>query len=735
MKMIGQPLDRTDGKAKTHGTARYAAEHPVPGMVHAVMVTSTIPSGRVASIDASGAGQVPGVLLIITHENVMRLPEETKAGKVSPPIGRVLSLLQDDAVHYNNQPVAVVVADTLEHAREAAARLRIDYERHEAVLDFEEAKKSTHPPEKVLTETTDTRRGNYHAGLLSASTTVDAVYTTPIEHHNPLEPHATIASWDGDHLTLYNSTQYIMGVRNTVADTFGIPKENVRSLCPYVGGGFGSKGSVWSHVVLAAMAARQVGRPVKLVLDRNQMFGPVGQRPVTEQRLTLAAMSDGRLIASRHDVIAYTSMIEDWIEPCAIVTRMLYQCPNQETTHRLARMNLGTPTFMRAPGEATGSFALESAMDELAVALSMDPVQLRLRNYAEEDPGKDLPWSSKSLRQCYETGAERFGWAGRNPQPRSMRNRHTLVGWGMATATYPTNRSPAAATARILADGSALIQCATQDLGTGTYTVMTQVAADALGLPVDKIAFELGDSGFPVAPVSGGSTTVASVAPAVHAAATAARLKLTGIAIADQASCLYGALSDDIEVEDGWLRLRAEPARRESMADIVARHGAPIEAQAEAAPGGEKEKYSMHAFGAVFVEVHVDEDLCEIRVPRVVGVYGVGNLMNRKTGYSQLIGGIVWGVGLALLEETVIDKRVGRAVNGNLAEYHVPVNADIGDIDVSVVIEDDPHVNPLGAKGIGEIGITGAAAAIANAVYHATGRRIRSLPITLDKLL
>jgi xanthine dehydrogenase YagR molybdenum-binding subunit len=735
MKMIGQPLDRTDGKAKTDGSARYAAEHPVPGMAHAVMVTSTIPSGRVASIDAFDAGQVPGVLLIITHENVLRLPQETKAGKVSPPIGRVLSLLQDDAVHYNNQPVAVVVADTLEHAREAAARLCIDYERHEAVLDFEQAKQSTHPPEKVLTESADTRRGDYHAGLLSASTTVDAVYTTPIENHNPLEPHATTASWDGDHLTLYDSTQYILGVRNTVADTLGIPKENVRVLCPYVGGGFGSKGSVWSHVVLAAMAARQVGRPVKLVLDRNQMFGPVGARPVTEQRLTLAAMTDGRLLASRHDVIAHTSMIEDWIEPCALVTRMLYQCPNQETTHRLARMNLGTPTFMRAPGEASGSFALESAMDELAYALSMDPLQLRLRNYAEQDPGKGLPWSSKSLRQCYETGAERFGWAGRNPQPRSMRNGHTLVGWGMATATYPTNRSPAAATARILADGSAVVQCATQDLGTGTYTVMTQVAADALGLPVEKVVFELGDSRFPVAPVSGGSTTVASVAPAVHAAASAARLKLTGIAIADETSCLYGALSDDIEFDAGWLRLRADPARRVSMADIVARHGGPIEAQAEAAPGGEKQQYSMHAFGAVFVEVHVDEDLCEIRVPRVVGVYGVGKLMNRKTGYSQLMGGIVWGVGMALLEETVIDKRAGRAVNGNLAEYHVPVNADIGNIDVSVVDEDDPHVNPLGAKGIGEIGITGTAAAIANAVYHATGRRIRSLPITLDKLL
>ena len=736
MNITGQPLDRTDGPKKVMGTARYAAEHPLANMTHAVMVTSTIASGRVAGIDDSGARQVPGVLLIMTHENAMRLPEETRSGKLSPPIGRVLSLLQYDAVHYNNEPVALVVADTLEHAQDAAARLRITYEAAPAILDFEQAKDTVHAPDKVLSEDTDTRRGDYQAGLLSASATVDATYTTPIETHNPLEPHATIACWEGDRLTLYDSTQYIMGVRNTVAATLGIQPENICVLCPYVGGGFGCKGSVWSHVVLAAMAARQVGRPVKLALDRNQMFGPVGARPVTEQRLVLAALGDGRLSASRHDVTAYTSVIEDWIEPCALVTRMLYQCPNQETSHRLARMNLGTPTFMRAPGEATGSFALESAMDELAYALDMDPLQLRLLNYAEQDPGKQLPWSSKSLRQCYETGAERFGWSGRNPRPRSMRNGRTLVGWGMATATYPTNRSPAAAMARLLPDGSAVVRSATQDLGTGTYTVMTQVAADALGLPPDKVRFELGDSSFPVAPVSGGSTTVASVAPAVHAAATAARLKLTGIAVADERSCLYGAHGDDIEVENGWLRLRADPSRRESMADIIARHGGrPVEAKADAAPGAEKQKYSMHAFGAVFVEVHVDEDLCEIRVPRVVGVYGVGRLMNRKTGYSQLMGGIVWGLGLALLEETVMDKRVGRAVNGNLAEYHVPVNADVGNIDVSVVDEDDPHVNPLGAKGIGEIGITGVAAAIANAVYHATGRRVRSLPITLDKLL
>jgi len=736
MSIIGAPINRVDAWAKVSGGARYSAEHPVDNLAHAVMVTSTVPNGRVTRIDAGEAEGLPGVLYIMTHENALRLPQETKAGKVSPPIGRVLSLLQDNQVHYNNQPIAVVVAETFEQAREAAARLRIEYERTPAQLDFEEAKQHTHPPEKVLTQKPDTQRGDLQAGLLSGSARIDVTYRTPVENHNPIEPHATIAAWDGDHLTLYDSTQYMKGVQRTVAGTLGIPEDKVTALCPYVGGGFGCKGSVWSHVVLAAMAAKGAGRPVKLVLDRNQMFGPVGARPVTDQRMRLAAMSDGRLTATAHDTVAYTSMIEDWIEPCGLMTRMMYEVPNEETTHRLARMNLGTPTFMRAPGEASGSFALESSMDELAYELGIDPLQLRLQNYTERDPGKDLPFSSKSLRQCYEVGAERFGWSRRNPQPRSMREGDKLVGWGMATCTYPTNRSKGAASATIDADGMVVVRSSTQDLGTGTYTVMTQVAAEALGLPVERVRFELGDSRLPEAPVSGGSTTVASVAPAVKAAAHALKLKLVGIAVGDERSPLHGALADEVEIDGGRLFLRSDPAKGESMTDIVVRHGgADIEVRAEADPGDASKKYSMHAFGAVFVEVHVDEALGTVRVPRVVGAYGVGKLMNAKTGHSQLMGGIVFGLGMALFEETVFDLRDGRAVNGNLAEYHVPVNADIGSIEVEVVDEDDPHVNPLGAKGIGEIGITGVAAAVANAVYHATGKRIRDLPITLDKLL
>ncbi|CAH0255437.1 Putative xanthine dehydrogenase YagR molybdenum-binding subunit [Massilia sp. Bi118] len=735
MNGIGAPINRTDAWAKVSGAAHYTAEHQIEGLTHAVLVTSTIPSGRVVRIDDSAAREVPGLLLVMTPQNAMRLPKDTRDGKLQPPIGRRLTLLQEDEVYYNNQPIAVVVADTFEHAREAAARLTIEYERKEAVLDFEQARQKLHAPEKVLTEETDTRRGDLADGLLASSVRIDETYTTPIENHNPLETHATIAEWDGDKLTIHESTQYMKGVQRIVAAIFGIPPENVTAICPYTGGGFGSKGSIWSHGPLTAMAARMLGRPVKLSLDRSQMFGPVGQRPNTEQRYRLGAMEDGRLLASSHDTIAYTSTIEDWIEPCGIVSRMMYESPNQETTHRLASMNLGTPTFMRAPGEASGSFALESAMDELAYELNMDPLALRLKNYTEKDPGKDLPWSSKSLRQCYEIGAERFGWKDRKPQPRSMKQGNKLVGWGMATATYPTNRSAGECSATLNADGTALFRSATQDLGTGTYTVMTQIAAHSIGLKVEQVRFELGDSQMPEAPVSGGSTTVASVGPAVQAAGHALRLKLIGIALADQASPLFGSTAEQIGFENGELYLLAKPARREAMAAIVARHGAPVEVTAKAEPGDEKKKYSMHAFGAVFVEVTVDEDLGEIRVPRVVGVYGVGKLMNEKTGYSQLMGGIVWGIGLALLEETVIDKRNGRAVNGNLAEYHVPVNADVQGIDVQIVDEDDPHVNPLGAKGIGEIGITGVGAAIANAVFHATGKRVRDLPVTLDKLL
>jgi xanthine dehydrogenase YagR molybdenum-binding subunit len=701
-------MDRVDGRLKVTGAARYSAEFPAPNVAYAVIVTSTVPTGRIASIDASAAEQTPGVLRVMTHRNTPKLPAETP-GMLKT---KALSLMQDDQVRYNGQPIAVVVADTLERAMDAASLVKVKYAgTTKPTLNMRAARGSAYAPAPQFGGSPDSRRGNLAAGLTQADAKVDAHYTTPIENHNPMEPHATIAAWEGDKLTVHDATQYVMGDRDVLASTLGIAPANVRIVSYFVGGGFGCKGLMWSHVPLAAMAARAVGRPVKLALSRRQMFGPVGARPLTEQHVVLGAKRDGTLTAVQHDSVSYTSRFEDYTEPCANVTRMLYAVPNQVTTHRLVKLDLGAPTFQRAPGEAPGTFALESAMDELATSLGMDPVALRLKNYAETDPESGRPWSSKSLRECYRIGADRFGWSKRQRDPGMMRDGNVLVGYGMASAAYPTYRMPASASARLTADGAgnvrALVQTASQDLGTGTYTVMTQVAADALGLAPEQVRFELGDSRMPPSPVSGGSMTAASTGSAVYEVCREARKQLSAQGVTDNASLATF--------------LARQPDRSFSVT-------------ASSAPGAESQRYSSHAFGAVFTEVRVDHDLGEIRIPRIVAAYGAGKILNPKTGRSQLQGGIVWGVGMALEEETLVDPHTGRYVNADLAEYHVPVNADIGQLDVTFVDEVDPYVNPIGVKGIGEIGITGVAASIANAVYNATGVRVRELPITLDKV-
>ena len=732
--IIGRPVNRVDGSLKVQGNAPFAAEFSQPDLAYAVMVQSTVPRGRITRIDYAAAGRIPGVILVLTSDNAARLPQHGQAA-VNPPAGRVLSLLQDNIVHYNGQPIAVVVADTFEHAVDAAALVRVSYRPDTPVLRFEQAKAAAYAPKMAGRGPPDVTWGDLQAGIAQADVRVDAVYTTPMEHHNPMEPHATVARWDGDQLTLYDSTQYVSGDRDTVAKTLGIPPETVRVISPFVGGGFGCKGSVWSHVVLAAMAAKQTGRPVKLVLARPQMFGPVGGRPRTEQRVMLAARRDGQLTAISHDVISHTSEFEDFVEPSAQPTRGLYACANVSTKQRLIKLNVGTPTFQRAPGESTGTFAIETAMDELAYALSMDPLALRLRNYAQSEPSSGKPWSSKRLRECYDAAADRFGWSRRNPEPGSIRDGNWLVGWGLATATYPGHRSPASAAARIELDGTALVQSGTQELGTGTYTVMTQVAAQTLGLPINQVRFQLGDTTLPPAPVSGGSITVASVAPAVQAACRDLRGKLIALAIADPHSPLAGVSPENAMIEDGAMYVRGDSTRRETLAAFVARRGEVVEARAQTKQDPEEERFATRSFGAVFVEVRVDQELGIIRVPRIVATYSVGRVLNAKTGLSQLQGGIVWGVGQALFEESVLDERYGRFVNGNLADYHVPVNADIGQIDVTFVSESDDRFNSVGARGIGEIGITGVAGALSNAVYHATGKRVRDLPIRLDRLL
>jgi xanthine dehydrogenase YagR molybdenum-binding subunit len=724
---VGAPLDRLDGRLKVTGGATYAAEFRLDNVAHAAMITSTIARGRVTSIDTADALKAPGVLAILTPQNAPRLPGAPsngggRGGSGNPPSGaqgpaarggpamRVPTLLQNDDVHYNGQPIGLVIADTWEHAMGALPLVRVHYAEEQPVLDMSTAPKN--PAESVhpLGGERTYSRGDVAHGLAAAHTTIDHTYTTPLENHNPMEVHNTVSSWEGDKLTVYDSTQGIFSVRNSLAQTFGIPRENVRVVSYFTGGGFGSKGGAWSHQALSAMAARQVKRPVKLVLTRRQMFGPVGGRPRTVQRVTLGAAADGTLTALRHTSTSNTSTLEDWVEPALSQTRMLYACPNLETIYDLIRLNVGSPTFQRAPGESTGTFALESAMDELSYALGIDPIQLRLKNYAEQDPESGHPWSSKSLRECYALGAERFGWSRRNAAPRSMGAGNALVGYGVATATYPARRQAAGTTARLLPDGKVLVRAGTQEIGCGTYTVMSQIAADALGVPVDRIRFELGATDMPETPASTGSVTVASTGNAVNDAALALKARLDAL--------LPGGLVSN------------------SAAALIAKNGGQApEVTIQSKPGAEQQQYSMHSFGAVFTEVHVDPDLGLVRIPRIVTAHGVGKVLNEKTARSQIQGGVVWGIGMALLEQTEIDPRMGRYMNADLAEYKVPVNADVGTIDVHLVEEHDVHVNPLGVKGAGEIGITGVAASIANAVYHATGKRVRDLPIRVERVL
>ena len=721
---IGDPLSRVDGRAKVTGAARYTAEFAIPGLAYAKLVMSTSPSGRVR-IDAGEAERAPGVIAVITSANAPRLPQPE----------RRLTVLQDDQVFYNNQPVAVVVAQTLEQAHHAVRLVKQRYTAAPAKLDFQAGFPDSYPSTHNG-EPGDQSWGDVEGGLAQAEVKVDHVYTTPVHHHNAMEPHATNAQWNGGRLTLHDATQHISGVREKLAKLFAIPKEEVEVTCLFTGGGFGSKGQVWSHVVLAALAAKHTNRPVKLVLERPEMFGPVGARPRTHQRVTLGATRAGKLTAIRHEVHANTSVIEDYLESAAFPTRVMYACPNISTTSRLVQMNLGTPTYTRAPGVATGTFAIEVAMDELAYALKMDPLALRLANYAEVDPHSGTPFTEKNLRECYRRGADQFGWAKRSHQPGSMREANQLIGWGMATETYPGKNLPASALVRFLPNGRVLVASGTQEIGTGNYTLMTEVAAAVLGIDPSLIDARLGDTSLPEAPISAGSMSTASVMPAVKAAAEEAGKKLVAQAVADGGSPLHNARPEDVEFRSGRLSLKSDPAKSEEFATALRRNGnRPVEAVAYTTPLIDSRKIPCHSFGAVFAEVAVDPDFGMARVRRVVAVYDVGRIVNRKTAQSQFIGGIVWGIGLALEEETHFDWRYGRAVNANLADYHVPVNADIGQIDVSAIDVPDYKLDSIGARGVGEIGITGTSAAIANAVYHATGRRIRDVPITPDKLV
>lgn len=728
---IGKPMDRVDGRAKVTGGAHFAAENKSAGMLYGVLVPSTVASGTIKSIDTAAAEKAPGVVLVMTHLNVPKM-NKAKTFMTGGAAGEDRMPLESAEIQHAGQHIALVVAKTFEQATAAAMVVRATYQETKPRATLDQRRADAEP--KGMFGPPETKRGDAIAALASAEVKVDETYRTPIEHHNMLEPHAIVAIWEGDQLTVHDSSQYISGVQKTLAEVFSVPVANVRVLSPYVGGGFGCKGEAWGHVFLTVAAARKLQRPVKLSLTRKQLFTSNGHRPQTEQRVALGAGKDGKLTSIVHESVSHTSMYDTFVEPCTLSTQMMYASPNLYVATKAVKVNQGTPTFMRAPGETPGMYALESALDELAYKLNLDPVQLRLVNHADADPSNGKPWSSKSLKECYQQAGDRFGWAKRNAAPRSMRDGRMLVGWGMASATYPTHQQPASATVKILADGHAIVRSGAQEMGMGTATVQTQLAAELLGLPETSVRFELGDTEFPKAPVAGGSMQTASVGSAVHGAVLAVLKKLTDLAIGDSSSPLHGAPAGDVVAGGGRLSSKSDPSRAETFASILHRHYLPsIEAQFDAKPGDKN--YSSHAFGAHFVEVAVDADLARVEVRRVVSAFASGRILNAKTARSQYLGGIIQGIGMALLEQTHVDENLARYTNANFAEYLVPVNADIRSIEPIFVEEVDEHVNPIGVKGIGEIGIVGVAAAVANAVYHATGKRIRDLPITIEKLL
>ena len=736
--ILGKPIDRIDGPLKVTGKAPYTFEHRVSNPAYAVLVTSTVARGRMTSMDTRAAERSSGVLLVMTHLNSPKLPTLQNQKKTSPT-ARVLQVLQDNTVLYRNQPIAVVVAETLEAAKEGAHLVRVQYQMQKPRVSLAPRAAEGYSPAKAGGggDPSFSARGDVKLGLTQADARIENVYETPFEVHNPMEPHSTIAVWDApDRLTLYDATQGVSTDQTRVAELFGLEARNVRVISPYLGGGFGSKGPTWSHVILTALAAKQLNRPVKLEVTRPQMFGMLGYRAKTQQTISAGAKKDGTLTALRHDTMNNTSSFDEFVETSSLCSRMLYSVPNNSTAQTIIKSDLGTPSFMRAPGESSGTYGLEAAMDEMAYELKMDPIEFRLKNYAETDQQENKPWSSKSLRQCYKTGAEHFGWDKRKMEPRSVRDGNHLIGYGMATSVYPSRRSPSSASARLNADGTFLVTAGTQDLGTGTYTIMTQVAADSFGVPVGRVKFLLGDTRFPKTPVSGGSQTAASTGSAVYAAATALREKMIQMAISDSKSPLYNMGALDIALGNGRIYSTRDSSKGEALQQILQRSGRPyLEALGEAKPGSEKDQFSMYAFGAQFAEVHVDADLGTVTVARLVGCFAAGKILNAKTARSQLLGGMIWGISMALYEDALLDQRLGGWVNNNLAEYHVPVNADVRQVEALWVEEEDHHINPLGAKGIGEIGITGSAAAVTNAIFNATGIRVRALPVTADKLL
>jgi xanthine dehydrogenase YagR molybdenum-binding subunit len=744
--IIGAAVPRIDGPLKTTGSALYACDHDFPGLVHAVAVQSTIGKGRIRSLDVTAAEKMPGVLLVFHHANMEKV-YRLFPGQDDGRTNEARTPFEDDGIYYWGQFIAVVVAETVEQARAAAATVHVEYDleapdvRTDLSADFDGKRESSW------------KRGDPDQALASAPVTIDQTYSTPVETHNPMEMHGTVAVWDGDNVTLYESSQGVVNHRRVMAEVLGVSYENVRVISRFIGSGFGGKLFPWPQSTMAAAAARKLNRPVKLSVDRRMMFSNVGHRPRTQQRIRLGATPDGKLTAIRHDFYTQTSELDDFVEHCGEQTPFLYSCPNLEVTTAMVRRNVGAPAPMRGPGAVPGLFALESAMDELAIKLKMDPVELRIKNDADRDEGKNLPFSSRHLKECYQVGAEKIGWKQRAPEVGSMRRNGKIIGMGVGAASWSAARIPCSASVELCPNGRVCVRCATQDIGTGTYTLFAQVIHAKTGVPLDRIDVFLGDTALPDGPTSGGSMVTSAMLPAATSAVNQAVTRLLNIAAQTPGSPFHGAHPDSLEVADG--RVVAKQVRQELVGVAyrggnLTANGIPFEeilrladlsgitANGRTFPSFEDpkaQKYSLHSYGAHFAEVEWDPEIAHLRVSRIFSIFDCGRIINKKAGTNQILGAAVMGVGMSLFEGTHYDAKFGQPINGNFADYLVSTCADLPELDVTFLDYPDLIVNEYGARGIGEIGMAGVAPAITSAVYHATGVRVRELPVRIEDLL
>ena len=723
MRYIGKEMSRVDGVAKVTGKATYVAEFPVKNAAYGYIVTSDIAKGSIKSIDTNAAEKAGGVLKIYTHLNATKTQAK----------GNAFNALQSAEIVFNDQPIALVVAETYEQARYAANLVKAEYNKAESQTDTMEAKDSE---ARLVSQNGAKPRGNPQAALDSSAVKIEAEYTIPIEHHNPMEMHGAIAFWEGEKLMVFDKSQGVYGVRGHLAQSFGVPVNNVSVVSLFVGGAFGAALKPNYYPFITAMAAKELNRPVKVNYTRRQMFAGHGYRPFTYQKVKMGASKDGKLQSVIHEVVGNTSSFENFSEGTSGFGRTLYKVANYDSPYSLAKTDLPTPVWMRAPGAVSGAFGIESAIDELAYKLKIDPLEMRRINYAETDPETGKPFSSKKLMECFDVGAKKFGWEKRKLEPRSMKEGNWLVGMGCGIGTWGAFQAPAGVTVTLRADGTAFVRSATADIGPGTYTTMTLIAAEFLGISADKVKFELGKTEFPQAPSQGGSVTTASVGSAIYGAAMAIKQKLFDIAIKEENSPFAGRKVEETELMDGNLRLKNDTTKSDSIAEFIKKSGMnEIVESYQATPSPERSKYTTMGHGIQFAEVKVDEDLGIVKVTKIVEATACGKIINPLTAHSQEQGGMIWGIGMALHEKTEIDHRYGKMMTTNFADYHIPSHADVHYIKTEFIEEEDKIVNPLGAKGMGELCLVGAPAAIANAIFHATGKRVRDLPITPDKLL